>query len=247
MKDGKGWIIFNVKKLHFLLVGALSIWASVNTLTLMFFSLKDPGVSWLLFLLNFVRWYFPALIFCAYYFLKKNKYVNILFSPRFWVPPLLALILYSVYSWGVTSNDRFYIANYDWQYIAIITYALFFSIQLMIFYRNKIGNFTGFVLTVFACNLSSMIYEIPFFIINGNNEIVSLLILNYILYMALVYHAGYKPNWFLIPAILWLIFCYIIAFLNPVWGTSFWQTFFWFPRLAPIPLFLVIAAKIKPS
>ena len=216
-----------------------------NTINIFRYTLENDKVSWLLFLLHFVRWYFPALVFCLYQFMKQKCYITKLFSPKIWAIPLLSLAVYSGYNWILLSNDRFYVDGYGWQWVALITYSLFFAVQLIIFSRNKIGNLKGFVLTVFACNLSSMIYEIPFFIINGNSEIVFLLILNSILYMVLLIQAKYKLNWFLIPAILWLSFCYVIDFLNPVWGSPFWFAFFWLPRLAPIPLFLLIALKVE--
>ena len=223
----------------------LYVWAMGNTLNIFFYMLRNDGVSWLLFLLHFVRWYFPTLAFCFYQFFKHNKYANNLLTPKIWVIPLLSLASYSFYNWLFLSNDRFYVDGYDWQWVALITYSLFFVVQLIVFSRNKIGNLQGFVLTVFACNLSSMIYEIPFFIMNGNNEIVSLLIFNTALFLCLLLQAKYRPDWLLLPALFWLSFCYVIDFLNPVWGSPFWFAFFWLPRLAPIPLFLVIALKIR--
>jgi len=169
----------------------------------------------------------------------------VVFNPKIWIIPLLSVAFYSFYNWICGGGVRFYADGYTWQWIALITYSLFFAIQLIVFSHNKIGRLKGFVLTVFACTLSSMIYEIPFFILRGFNEVWLRLFFTGILFMILLVQTKYKPTWLLMPALSWLAFCYVIDFLNPIWGTGFWDTFIWLPRLAPIPLFLAIAYKMK--
>jgi len=222
--------------------GLLCIWAIFCIINIFFYTIANPNVNWLMFLMNICRWYFPATMFCICYFLKENKYLTKILTPKIWIPVLITLTIYAIYNWIYSSNNDFFVGEFGWQWIAIITYAMFFSVQLLIFHKNKINNLTGWVLTVFGCNLTSILYEIPFYI---NNMVLVQLFLNGVLYLFLLFNIKYQLSWHLIPATVWLLACYVVDFLNPVWGTSFWQMFIWLPRLAPIPLFLVIALKIQ--
>ena len=197
-----------------------------------------------MFLLEVGRSYLPALLFCVHFFLNKNRILLKLANPKLLGLILLCLNSYIVYLCFSSAKRALIIGAFSWEGIAPITYSIFFLLQILVLNRNKINAVDSVVIAFFGCYLASVIYEIPYFIIsNISVTTVAVFVLYLCLYLFFMYKMEFRFSWILVPALVFLLLFYGLFFYFPSW--DYFHIVFWYPRIAPIPLFIVIVSSLK--
>ena len=170
--------------------------------------------------------------------LQDRHFFDRLLSLKVWLPLCLIIIVLCILG-NVFYGRYFTFQGYTWQYIAVLTYVGFFIFQYY-FYSRKYSKLLSFALSFFACYFTSLIYEMPFFLMQDSTFHFVIFYLNLIPYVYLLKDINYKPTRKLLPSLIILSLWYLFCFYNPNWNVPFWKYYYFIPRLTPFPLFISI-------
>ena len=196
---------------------------------------------------------FTGIIF--YHLYPELKKLNKIFNWKLWAGIFGCIILYGCIGWVMTYlsggwnqsgewfDTRFAIGDYEWSYLPIIQYSIFFVVQLYIWQKKGLSNYVSWTLSFMGCYLVSQFYEMAWFTIWNMWATLQYQVFQTFLFVVLLLAIGWRPKKIQLLPLLFLIGFWITVFLQPTF--NFWHSYFWLPRFAPMPFFISFALVWK--
>jgi len=161
---------------------------------------------------------------------------KVIFSFKIWLPLIGSIILFSLSQWQFNNLRNYDIAilGFNWQWSAIVTWALLFLMQFAL-YRKKMVEVDAFALSWFAVLLASILYELPWHFKDWQFGFLTSpkFTLSMIGFFLLLHRYRIRPTETVGLALIPLVFNYLLYFVIPGW----------LPRLSVFPLFLSLASS----
>jgi len=160
-------------------------------------------------------------------------------SAKLWLPPCLAITLFSLIQWrlDIEANFDTSILGLNWQWCAIATWSVLFMALLLI-YGERVDPACSWLLSLCSVGLAGIFYEVPWYAINGKLATTLThpqLIIQLPTFLFLLYWHKWTPQKTLLLTVLPVIALWLL------WG----KVPFWLPRLSTFPFFISIPYGIK--
>lgn len=213
---------------------------------------QNPLVPWIAWLHNIARKYVIGILVAGAigmyvapsWMQPKIKSVQKVFHWKVWSVVFSCIIVVCFLGWltngRVWYDTRFYMGSYEWQYLAIIEYAVFFVLQLYVWSKKGMANhYFAWSLSFIGCYLASQTYELVWFYVGNFWTTIPFQLFQIGLYAGFLYAIKWKPRIIQLLPLLFLCFFWFLCFFYP--NTAWYdKIYFWIPRVAPMPLLLSI-------
>lgn len=217
----------------------------VDSLTMLvlditYFAYNNVGFT--LFVWVYIKKHFPVNLVCLVFVTALTRSTCRKVDWKIMVAPALVAAGYAVFNWQFSrSRNYFSVSGLNWQYAALFEWNLLFILSVFLFSKKNVDAITVFTLSYFNMYLGGILYEVPWFIASGqwvnhvHNEVNWMVVACYVF---LLYRIKWRFTRFMIPTILFLFGMYLPYYLWP-------PDFYWVPRLAVYPLFLMVPFSLK--